>query len=146
MLLAAADQKSGLESLTGGALRLNVSNALEGKLGFRFPNLNETQWTQTPFSVESKHPYRGSNNARYTVKAPPGTAHFRIHFSKISTQTQDHVNILAADGHLVTQLSGVHESLWSPALDGDTAQLELQIESNTNDWGFAVDSLLVNQP
>ncbi len=144
LILAAADQRSGLEGLTKSALRLNVANALEGRMGIRFPNLNENEWTQTPVSVESKHPYRGSNNSRYSVIAPLGTKHFRIHFAKISTQSQDRVNIIDAKGHLITQISGVHESFWSPVLDGESAQLELQVETNTNDWGFSVDSLLVD--
>lgn len=140
-ILEGADAKVGIINFTRTGRRLNVSNAVTGRQGLRLPTYGEDAWPSTPLSIESEHPYRGNLNQRFVIKAPPGAARFRVHFSRLQTQSSDILFLNSEAGTTLVQMSGEMGSFWSPVIEGDAAELLFKTDAIGLDWGFAVDAI-----
>jgi subtilisin family serine protease len=140
-ILQGADEKIGLKNFTISGRRLNVANAVAGRLGLRLPSYDVGQWPSTSLVLESEHPYRANLNQRFMVKAPSGSVRFRLHFSRLQTQSSDILFINTRAGTTLIQMSGEMGAFWTPVIEGDEAELLFKTDSIGLDWGFAVDAL-----
>jgi subtilisin family serine protease len=140
-LLDAADEKSGLVGFAASPKRINVANALSGALGARLQRFEFSEWNTVAVDVQSEHPYRNNKEVRYLISAPLDTRFFRIHFSRIQTESSDTITLITATGEALALYSGGVGEMWSPVISGSAAAIVFKTNEFVFDWGFAVDKL-----
>ncbi|WP_320211746.1 VCBS repeat-containing protein [Methanospirillum purgamenti] len=99
--------------------------------------------SEVSINIQSTHPY--ANNYDYTwsnLKGPSGTKQMRIHFTKIVLAYGDHLYLLDDEGNELQDFTyTTKENYYSEWFTGNSFQLRLKTNSNTNAYGFTSDKL-----
>ncbi len=91
--------------------------------------------------LESFHPYRSDFHRTWAWRVP-GADEVRVHFTSIETEADDDtITFLDGNGTQVGEaVSGEHTDYWSPWVAGDTIQVRLDSDGDSNrGWGFSAD-------
>lgn len=118
--------------------RLNLYQALAGAQ--LLPAPPESGWTEVAHSARSPHSYPPLANLKWEI-IQPGAKSIRVHFSRLETQKGvDYVGLSDGSGKMIETLNGKQGALWSREIPGDRVTITLVSDSETELFGFEVDS------
>lgn len=138
-LMATVEPTSVLTRKTISGGRLNIHNALTGRVPERAAVPSEDAWVGSAYSVESSHDYVDNANEMFSVQVP-NARFIRVHFSRVAMEDgYDILRVLDRNGEEVDMLTGSMDDYTSAYVDGDTLQLNMVTDGSITSWGFAVD-------
>jgi CUB domain/Kazal-type serine protease inhibitor domain len=95
-------------------------------------------WHTRVLDVQSPHPYSNDLYEEYAITVV-AAEQIRAHFSDFATENSyDGVTLRGPSG---TWWTGDLGAFWTPEVEGDTLELELETDYSITDFGFAIDKV-----
>ncbi|MNJ91045.1 Thermophilic serine proteinase precursor [compost metagenome] len=136
-IVATAKPITGLRGQVKSGGLANAYTMLTNTIPQPDPN-DPVNWTKTPVSVSSTHPYADNAKEEYEVRVP-GAKQISLYFERFETEREyDKVELYDSKGNKVQTLSGRNDDTYSSVIDGDYVRIVFTSDNSINKYGFDI--------